>query len=61
MKSNTIEYFGMPTVERAIAHYFYVHGVTENVRDKLMRMESEDEDEFFQLVCDFVETTTPVK
>jgi len=55
-KSNTISYFGMETVERAIASYFAKHGCTEEVRDKLMMMESEDEEEFFQMVEDFVES-----
>ena len=55
MKSNTIEYFGMETVEKAIASYFAKHGVTEEVRDRLMVMESEDEEEFFDMVSDFVE------
>lgn len=56
-KSNTIEYFGMETVEKAVASYFAKHGVTEEVRDRLMVMESEDTDEFFQMVSDFVERT----
>ena len=55
MKSNTIEYFGMETVEKAIASYFAKHGVTEEVRDRLMVMESKDEEEFFDMVSDFVE------
>jgi len=44
----------METVERAVAHYFMKHGVTEEVRDELMRMEIEDGDAFFQLVDNFV-------
>lgn len=55
MASHTIEYFGSDTVERAIANYFCKHGVTEQVRDELMRMESEDSDSFFSMVSDFVE------
>lgn len=55
MSSYTIEYFGMETVERAIACYFMKHGVTEEVRDRLMTMEVEDSDEFFQMVEDFIE------
>ena len=55
MKSNTIEYFGNDVVERAIAYYFAQNGVTEEVRDRLMNMEEDDEDDFFQLVSDFVE------
>ena len=54
-KSSTVEYFGMETVERAVANYFAKHGVTEEVRDRLMNMEAEDADEFFQLVENFVE------
>jgi hypothetical protein len=54
-KSSTIEYFGMETVEKAVANYFAQHGVTEEVRDRLMQMEFEDQEEFFQLVSDFVE------
>lgn len=54
-KSNTIAYFGMDTVERAIAAYFMKHGVTEEVRDRLMDMEDADEEEFFNMVCEFVE------
>lgn len=54
-KSNTIAYFGMDTVERAIAAYFMKHGVNEEVRERLMSMESADEEEFFDMVCDFVE------
>lgn len=54
-KSPIIEYFGMETVEKAVANYFARHGVTEEVRDRLMAMEIEDNDAFFQLVEDFVE------
>ncbi len=53
--SPTIAYFGMETVEKAIAHYFYKHGVTEEVRDRLCDMETKDADAFFQMVCDFIE------
>lgn len=54
-KSPTIEYFGMETVEKAVANYFAKYGVTEEVRDRLMAMEIEDADEFFQMVENFVE------
>jgi hypothetical protein len=54
MASHTVQYFGMETVERAVAHYFMKHGVTEKVRDELMRMEIEDGDAFFQLVDNYV-------
>jgi len=50
----TVEYFGVNVVERAIANYFCTHGVTEEVRDRLMEMTS-DQDQFFQMVCDFIE------
>lgn len=60
-KNSTIEYFGMGTVEKAVASYFARHGVTEEVREHLMELESADGDEFFQLVSDFVEATTTVK
>ncbi len=53
--SPTIQYFGMETVERAIADFFSKHGVTEDVRDYLMALEIEDADAFFQLVEDYVE------
>jgi hypothetical protein len=52
---STVAYFGLNTVEKAIANYFAKHGVTEKVRDQLMQMEHEDEDEFFSMVSDFVE------
>ena len=51
----TINYFGSTVVERAIADYFAKHGVTEHVRDHLMDMEKNHIDDFFQMVCDFVE------
>jgi hypothetical protein len=55
METNyTVEYFGVNVVERAIANYFCMHGVTEEVRDRLMEMTG-DPDQFFQMVCDFIE------
>ncbi len=53
--SPTIEYFGMETVEKAIADFFSKHGVTEDVRDYLMALEIEDADGFFQLVENYIE------
>jgi len=53
--SPTIEYFGMETVEKAIADFFSKHGVTEDVRDYLMALEIEDADGFFQMVENYVE------
>jgi hypothetical protein len=55
MSSLVIGYFGRDTVERAIASYFAKHGITEDVRDYLMVLEDEKPDDFFQLVCDFIE------
>jgi hypothetical protein len=55
MASHTVQYFGMDTVECAIAHYFMKHGITEKVRDDLMRMEVEDGDAFFEMVCNYIE------
>lgn len=54
-KSPVIGYFGIDTVQQAIAEYFSKHGVTEDVRDYLMTIEAEKPDEFFQMVCDFIE------
>lgn len=54
-QSNTIAYFGMETVEQAVANYFAMHGVNEEVRDRLMEMEANNEDEFFNMVESFVE------
>lgn len=54
-KSPVIGYFGMDTVQRAIAAYFAKHGITEDVRDYLMVLEDEKPDDFFQLVSDFIE------
>jgi hypothetical protein len=55
MASHTVQYFGMDTVERAIAAYFMKHGVTEEVRDYLMKLEIEDGDAFFEMVSNFIE------
>lgn len=55
MASHTVQYFGMDTVERAIAYHFMTHGITEEVRDELMRMEIEDGDAFFEMVSNYVE------
>lgn len=55
MSSQVIQYFGMETVERAIANYFQKHGVTEQVRDYLMVLEEEKPDQFLELVCEYVE------
>lgn len=55
MASCTVEYFGMETVEKAIANYFAVHGVTDEVLNILTAMEVEDGDAFFQMVSDYIE------
>lgn len=55
MSSKTIEYFGYDTVSRAVANYFMQHGVYEQVRDRLIEMETQDSDEFFEMVSEFVE------
>jgi DNA-binding protein Fis len=55
MASHTVQYFGMDTVERAIAAYFMKHGVTEQIRDYLMTLEAEDGDAFFEMVCNYIE------
>ncbi len=57
MASHTVQYFGMETVEKAVAHYFMKHGVTEKVRDELIQMEVEDGDTFFEMVSNFVENS----
>ena len=53
--SATIEYFGKETVEQAVANYFAQHGLSEDTRDDLMSMAVNSEDDFFQMVCDFIE------
>jgi hypothetical protein len=60
MTSHTVAYFGEDTVSRAVAYYFMKHGITEEVRDKLMALESEDGDAFFQLVADYAENFSTV-
>ena len=60
MASHTVLYFGNDTVERAVAYYFMKHGLTEEVRDKLMALENDDGDAFFQIVADYAENFTTV-
>ena len=55
MGQSTVDYFGISVVEKAVANYFAKHGVTEEVRDKLLRMEREDGEGFFSMVSEFVE------
>ena len=54
-QSATIGYFGRAKVEEAVANYFAQHGLNEDVRDNLMEMVINSEDDFFQMVCDFIE------
>jgi hypothetical protein len=56
MSTAVIDYFGMATVEKAVANFFAKHGVSEDVRDYLMVLEAEKPDDFFQMVEDFVES-----
>lgn len=53
--SATIEYFGREIVENAVANYFVTHGMNDKVRKELMLMAVDSQDDFFQMVCDFVE------
>lgn len=53
-KSPTIGYFGVKIVEEAISDYFAREGLTEVARDELMALALNNEDEFFQIVEDFV-------
>ena len=55
MEPATVVYFGKSTVERAIADYLAKHGVSQKTQNKLVVMATADEDNFFQMVCDFVE------
>lgn len=55
MSSSVVEYFGSAIVEMAVANYFARNGVTEEVRDRLMVMEAEDGEEFFEMVSKFIE------
>lgn len=55
MGNQTIAYFGIHTVERAIANYFSIHGLSEQVRDYLMVLEEEKPDLFMEMVCDFID------
>ena len=54
MNDPVVLYFGMPTVERAIANYFAKHGLTEAVHEQLLAMELQPS-LFLEMVCTFVE------
>ena len=53
--SPTIVYFGQSTVEQAITNWFHKNGINEVTRDGLIDMVSTNEDDFFQMVCDYIE------
>ena len=53
--SATVEYLGKATVEMAVANYFATNGMLPDTRDHLMFMAVNSEDDFFQMVCDFIE------
>jgi hypothetical protein len=55
MSHYVVEYFGLATVERAVANYFAKNGVNVQVRDTLAEMEATDSEGFFEMVSDFVE------
>lgn len=56
-KCPIIEYFGMGTVERAIADHFNVYGLSEQARDELMEMSTTKQDDFFEMVSNYVMRT----
>ena len=56
-RSPIMTYFGANTVEAAISDYFKRHGLTEDNRDNLMYIAVHMEDDFFQIVEDFVMKT----
>ena len=59
MKSNcpVISYFGIGTVERAIADHFNVYGLTEQARDELVVISTTKQDDFFEMVSNYVMRT----
>lgn len=50
----TIAYFGQKTVEAAIKDYLEARGATPVARDELITISRYMEDEFFEIVSDFV-------
>lgn len=54
VETPTMSYFGRPIVEKAVADYFSRNGLTEEIRDNLMLMAVHHEDDFFQMVDDFI-------
>jgi hypothetical protein len=61
MKSSIVEYFGLNTVELAIADYFGANGLNENVRDNLMLLSINKPEAFFDIVDDYVMRTVKIK
>lgn len=61
MKSPIVEYFGLNTVELAIADYFSVYGLNENVRDNLTLLSINKPEAFFDIVDDYVMRTVKIK
>jgi hypothetical protein len=61
MKSPIVEYFGLNTVELAIADYFSSNGLNENVRDNLMLLSINKPEDFFDIVDDYVMRTVKIK
>lgn len=53
-ETNTIAYFGEAIVEQAVTDYFARNGLTESVRDDLMVMAVDREDDFFQMIDDYI-------
>ena len=54
MSSLTIAYFGLKVVEEAISDYFTRNGLNENVCEELKLIAETNEDDFFQMVDNFV-------
>lgn len=54
MDTAIIDYFGQDTVEAAIEDYFNKRGLTPVVRDELITIAKFYEDQFFEIVSDFV-------
>lgn len=51
-----LEYFGQEVIEDAVLNYFMTHGCTESVRDRLMDMEANTPEMFFDMVSSFMES-----
>lgn len=57
MNSSTaiVSYFGAPTINRFIKHYFETYGKTEDTQNELMAYATIDRDEFLNMLCDFLD------